>query len=167
MTTKGRLDGAASRGLVVALVAVAVSALCVSGAVATTSAKKKPKSAKTATTTTLATAKAGADITVSGAQSLTIKGTKVTCQLGSTSSNFYVQAADYPDLGPNGVLSLTIEPVSPANSVFKAVLNGTGYLEVPVSSPAALLKGKTFTMSGLTAPGSNGAITVNGTVVCP
>ena len=61
-----------------------------------------------------ASAKAGVDITVSGAQSLTIKGTKVTCQLGSTSSTFLRSSSRLPGPRPErGAATLPSTPWTP------------------------------------------------------
>ena len=144
--------------LVIAVLAVSLVTGASAGAAAGIPAKKKPK------TTTTAKASTSVDLTVSGATPITIKGTKVDCQIGSSGySAVYVDGSNYPSLGAGNFVALSISNSVP---LLKAVIGGAGFISGNVPASSLTASGKTLTANGITANGSTGPITVTGTVKC-
>lgn len=115
------------------------------------------------------------DLEITGASNATIKGTKGTCSLSRTSGNGYsFTGADYPDLGPKGVFSLTTgtklgDQVEPP--LVKLVVGDSGYISGADvsgirSNPEATVVNLNQGISGSTDGGPMQNVLIRGTINC-
>lgn len=100
------------------------------GSTATTPSSAVPSSKSSASTPTPGET-VNVDITISGASTATVKGTKGRCQRGNLGTSYDFEGADYPDLGPNGAFSLTTDirlGTQVEGPTIKVVVGSDGYI---------------------------------------